>query len=146
MSRAPYASIGLRRHGNAQETVSWAFFATSMIFWIVAVTRDEPIMPIANYGDAVVQYPAEWWAGSIMLATSAHLLGIIINGRWRWSPALRFCGSLWQVGTLFAFVFGAMTAEYDFFAIPCGVFAVVYVWFLGWNTVDLARVVRDGAW
>lgn len=133
-----YISPNLKRHGDSQEVVQWAFLAIAAAFWIAAITREGPVMRPETYGDIVVTLPAVFWAGSLMLASAMHLLGIIINGRWRWSPALRLGGSIWHSSTLIAFSCGAITAPYgENLAISAGVFAVVHIWFAALNARDL---------
>lgn len=117
--------------------------AMAMLFWVFAKMSDTQVMPAEVYGAWVTSYPAEWWAASIMLASAAYICGILINGAWRWSPALRVIGAAWHVITLSAFVVSAMSARYgDFFVLSSGVFAVVHMWFLSLNAGDLMRAVR----
>lgn len=133
-----YKSPNLRRHGDSQEVIQWAFLAIASAFWLDAEMRPGPIMKPETYGELIVTLPTTFWAGSLMLASGLYLLGIIINGRWRWSPWLRLAGSLWHSVTLTAFALGGLTAPYgENLAVTAGVFAVVHIWFTALNASDL---------
>lgn len=117
----------------------------ALVFWIFAKLKDGPIMSPAIYGEFVTQYPAEWWAASLMLASGAYLSGIVINGNWRWSPALRLIGAGWHVATMALFVAGGMNAVHgDVIMIWGASILVVHCFFAAWNIGDLARAVRYG--
>lgn len=133
-----HVSPNLRRHGDSQEVLQWAFLVLAFGFWAAAKAQDDPIMPAAVYGEWVVSIDAEIWAGSIMLAAGLFLLGIIINGRWKWSPALRLAGATWHVVTLGVFSISAASAQYgDFMTLAAGVFCGVHAWFAALNICDL---------
>ena len=77
-----------------------------------------------------------------MAASTAYLLGVIINGKWRWSPVLRVAGASWHVITLAAFVLSAFGAEFgDFMVLASGVFCGVHTVFLWWNIRDMLDAV-----
>ena len=136
----PYVSNNLKRHGDSQEVMQWAFFVLACLFWAAAKLNPDPIMPAEVYGVWVVSIDAEIWAGSIMMAAGLYMLGILINGAWRWSPLLRTVGALWHVVTLTTFSLSAMGAQYgDFMTLAAGVFAGVHGWFLWLNIADLRR-------
>lgn len=91
----------------------------------------------------MTHWPAEYWAGSLVLASTVYLLGILINGRWRWSPLLRLIGAAWHSATLVAFAWGAaLAASGDFVMVSSGVFAVVHCWFVALNFCDLRVALR----
>ena len=141
----PPSSRNLRRHGDSQTVVQGAFLLLSILFFIAAKMKESPVMPAEVYGEWVVSIPAEAWAISIMLASVTHILGIIVNGNWRWSPALRVAGVTWQILTLGAFTIGSGAAVYgDSFALGCLVFALVHGLFLYWNLGDLWRAIKVG--
>ena len=100
------ASQNLRRYGNVQVFVQAHFLVMGIAFWIVAKALDVAVMSTRVYGEFIGQFPAEWWAGSIILASGTFLAGIIINGNWRWSVCLRLVGATWHVLTLSAFAHG----------------------------------------
>lgn len=41
------------------------------------------------YGNLAYQVEAETWAWAFMITSMIYMLGIHINGRWKWSPSLR---------------------------------------------------------
>lgn len=102
-------------------------------------------MPAEVYGEWVTSFKAETWAISLMLASFVYLLGIIINGSWKWSPALRLTGAGWHTITLGLFTVGSSAAPYgDPFALATAIFACVHAWFCWLNIMDLRRAVRNG--
>jgi len=142
MAFDPPVSINLRKHGDSQLVVQAMMLGISVLFWIAAKMRSGPVMPSSIYGDWVVSFDAEVWAASIMLAAFVFLAGIIINGEWRWSPALRLGGALWHCITLGAFVAGAATAQYgDPVVMMCTGAGVVHLWFAWLNCGDLRRAI-----
>lgn len=141
----PPASRNLRRHGDSQTVVQLAFFGMSLAFWAAAKLREAPVMDERIYGKIVGAYPAELWATSIMLASGLYLSGIIINGSWRWSAALRLIGAAWHGATLSLFTCGGATAEYgDPIMIWGGTALGMHVAFICWNVGDFTRAVRHG--
>lgn len=139
----PPVSRMLKRHGDSQFVVQWAFLLLAVLFFTKAVLSDSPIMPVEVYGEFVTSYPADWWAESLMLASGTYLLGIIINGEWRWSPLLRMVGAGWHCATLTLFTVTSQAAEFgDFFALGTGVFAIVHFVFLWWNVLDFRQSMR----
>ncbi len=140
---APW-SQNLRRHGDSQTQVQQAFLGMGVVFWIVAKRSDEPVMSAAVYGDLIGGYPAELWAASVMLASTVYLAGIIINGAWRWSAALRLAGASWHVFTLALFAWGGANApEGKHLVIWALVALYLHVRFTIWNIGDFARAVRS---
>ena len=141
----PPASKNLRRYGDRQTGFQQMLLGMALVFWIFAVVKDGPIMAPEIYGEFVTQYPAEYWAASLMLASAVYLAGIIINGNWRWSPALRLTGALWHVATMALFVAGGMSAVHgDVIMIWGASILIVHLFFAAWNIGDLWRAVRYG--
>lgn len=139
-----YTSPNLRRHGDSQEVIQWGFLGIAAAFWTASVLKSGPVMKPETYGTLIVQWPTQFWAGSLMLASGLFLLGIIINGRWKWSPFLRLAGATWHCFTLLAFSFGGATAEFgENLAISAGVFAVIHFWFAALNLSDLRFALRS---
>ena len=142
---SPPSSQNLRKHGDSQAVVQGAFLLLAILFFIAAKLKDRPVMPAEVYGDWVVSIDAEAWAASIMLASVVYIVGIVVNGNWRWSPALRVVGALWHVFTLGAFTIGSGAAIYgDNFALGCFVFMLVHGMFVYWNACDLWRAIKAG--
>lgn len=136
----PPWSKNLRKHGDSQLVMQLCTFALSVLFYLSAVTQEGAIMPAEVYGEWVTRYPAEWWALLIMGASTVYLVGIVINGHWRWSPLFRTVGAGVHVTVMAAFVRGAFGATYgDFFVLICLVMGAAHAVFLAWNITDLAR-------
>jgi hypothetical protein len=136
--KSPRASKNLRKHGDSQEVQQWALFALSLAFWLWAVLSDRQVMSAQVYGEWVTQVHAEIWAASIMVASVLYLLGIYINGNWRWSPILRVVGASWHIITMGLFVAGAAySSDGHFIVLTSGTFCGLHVVFLSWNISDL---------
>jgi hypothetical protein len=143
--RRPPLSSNLKRHGDSQEVISWWLLLMASLFWAMARLTDRPIMEPDDYGHWVTQFPAEYWAWSLMVASTVFLLGVIINGNWRWSPLLRLIGAGWHLITLVTFSAGAWwETGGNFITIAAGSLAAVHLVFVWWNTCDLAAGVRRG--
>lgn len=141
----PPASKNLRRHGDSQTVFQIMLLGMALVFWIFAKVKSGPIMDAEIYGAFVTRYPAEWWAASLMLASGGYLAGILINGNWRWSPALRLIGALWHVVTMSMFVIGGMHAPHgDVIMIWGASILIVHLFFAAWNATDLGRAVQNG--
>lgn len=142
---SPPSSYNLRKHGDSQTVMQEAFLLLAILFFVAAKLKDTPVMPAAVYGEWVVSIDAEAWAVSIMLASVVYIVGIVVNGNWRWSPALRLIGAVWHVFTLGAFTIGCSPAAYgDSFALGCAVFGLVHLRFAWWNMCDLWRAIKAG--
>lgn len=138
----PPWSRNLRKHGDSQFVFQCCTLALSVLFYVRAILSDVPIMPAEVYGVWVTQFPAEWWAALIMAASTVYIVGILINGHWRWSPLFRVAGAWLHVTVMAAFVLGAFGATYgDFFVLICLVMGVAHAVFLAWNLGDLARAI-----
>ena len=141
------ASQNLRRYGNVQVFVQAHFLVMGIAFWFVAKKLDVAVMSTRVYGEVIGRYPAEWWAGSIILASGIFLAGIIINGNWRWSVCLRLIGAAWHVLTLSAFAHGGATAPEGMHLLIWACVALsMHVFLLWWNLGDFARAVRSESW
>ena len=141
----PPASKNLRLHGDSQTVYQKMMLGMALAFWVAAKIMEGPVMNPALYGEFVTQYPAEYWAASLMLASAVYLAGIIINGNWRWSPALRLTGALWHCVTLAMFSYGGMSAaDGQPMMIWGGCALGVHAWFALLNIGDLWRAVRYG--
>jgi hypothetical protein len=143
MGLAPPWSRNLRRHGDSQYVVQWMMLAIAIMFYAAAVLTDAPVMQADTYGAWVTSFHAEVWAGSIMLASFVFLLGIIINGEWRWSTVLRCIGAVWHVLTLAAFCVGAFGTAHGSPVVMMSMGALgVHVWFAALNLGDLIRAIK----
>ena len=138
----PPWSRNLRKHGDSQLVFQCCTLALSVLFYLRAVLSDGAVMPAEVYGEWSTQFPAEWWALMIMAASTTFIVGILINGHWRWSPLFRVVGSGLHVTVMAAFVRGAFGATFgDFFVLICFVMGVAHAVFLAWNLGDLARAI-----
>jgi hypothetical protein len=136
----PPWSQNLRKHGDSQMVMQWCTLSLSILFHLVATLQNGQVMPAEVYGYWITHYPAEWWARAIMAASTLYIVGILINGNWRWSPALRVIGAAGHVIIMSAFVIGAWGATFgDFFVLICLVMGVAHAVFLCWNLGDLTR-------
>ena len=145
MKLDPPVSLGLRHHGDSQFVMQCMMLAIAVMFWIAAKAMSGPVMSADTYGVWVTSLPAEWWAASIMAAAFVFLMGVIINGEWRWSSALRLAGAVWHVVTLGAFCIGAFgTAHGAPVVMMCMGALGVHLWFAWLNLGDLKRAVRGG--
>jgi hypothetical protein len=134
----PYASRNLIKHDDSQEVVQIVFILIACLFWAASALTTEPMMPANVYGDYVVTINASVWAFGIAAACTLYLVGIYINGSWRWSPALRLTGALAHGSILSLFSISASTAaDGDFLVVAAGVFAGLYAWFAFLNLSDL---------
>jgi hypothetical protein len=142
----PPASLNLRLHGDSQAVTQWWLLAMSIGSYVAAKLSDDPVMPGIIYGDWATSFPAESWAVWLMLAGFIYLAGILINGAWRWSPALRLIGAAWQMMTLGLFSVSAFTAQFgDLFSLATAILTVLHGWFCWLNIMDLRRAVRNGS-
>ena len=114
--------------------------------YVAAKISNDPVMPGIIYGDWATSFPAESWAVWLMLAGFIYLAGILINGAWRWSPALRLVGAAWQMMTLGLFSVSAFTAQFgDLFSLATAILTALHGWFCWLNIMDLRRAVRNGS-
>lgn len=138
----PPWSRNLRRHGDSQLVMQWCTLGLSALFYLRSVMSENQVMPAEVYGEWATRWPAEWWALLIMGASTIYIVGIFINGQWRWSPVFRVIGSAAHVTIMAAFVRGAFGATYgDFFVLICLVMGIQHAVFLAWNITDLARAI-----
>ena len=122
------------------------FLALAVLCYIAAKAKHSPVMPAEVYGEWVTSYPAENWAVSLMLASAVYLAGIIINGAWRWSPALRLTGAAWHTITLGMFSIGSSEAQFgDVFSLATALLMGINGWFCWLNIMDLRRAVGNVA-
>lgn len=146
MKLDPPVSPGLQRHGDSQFVMQCMMLAIAVMFWIAAKAMAAPLMAADTYGAWVTRWPADLWAASIMAASFAFLMGILINGEWRWSSALRLAGAVWHCVTLLAFCMGAAGAPHGNPVVMMCLGALgVHLWFVWLNVGDLRRSTRRGA-
>ena len=138
-------SKNLKRFGKEQQIIQALMLLMAAIYCIAAATMDGPVMDPKVYGDLVTSVNAEWWSWPIFIASMVYLLGIWINGNWRWSPALRVAGSLYHAVTLALFSYMAFgVSAVNPFVVTSGLLSVTNLVFLGWNLGDLSRAILRG--
>lgn len=99
-----------------------------------------------QYGQLATSYEIEAMAAVQFTAGLMVCIGLLINGRWRWSPALRLVGSI-VIGALCAALgWGSVLAPdgwpFSVYLIGFAAFAAVVAW---WNLVDLRAAIFWGA-
>lgn len=146
MRLRPPAAPNLRATESAQWMLAVPFFLISLGLWFAAIGTDGPVMDVEVYGPFVVGFPAEAWAGAIMAATTIWMLGILINGDWQGSPALRVAGTTAMVLILGAFAVSASATAYgDVLVIGGGVFALAHAVAAVWAAADMVHALRGDA-
>lgn len=135
----------LSQHKSAQVAFSalalfygFAFFGAAIAGWNA--------MPPQQFGELAVSGEVEAWAGLQLSASVILALGLLINGRWRWSAGLRMLGA--GAITLICGIlsYSAFTApEGVAFTIYCAGFAVLGLTVTWWNLVDLRSAMLWGA-
>lgn len=132
----------LMKWKQAQTTVQALLFWAGAWFW-VAGSVGMGAMPADIYGADVASVPVTAWAGSILAASTVYLLGILINGNWRWSAAMRLFGAAFHVAVFTAFLASAMQAEAGVLICSFGSgFALLNAWAVWLNLIDLIGAVR----
>lgn len=125
------------------------FFGTLALFYgtafFVAGHAGINAMQPEIYGDLAVAGPVRAWA-TIQFSTAFILcMGIVLNGRWRWSPVARLVGSAGVVTLISILAASAFGAPFGW---PVGLFCAGYaLWGLPviwWNLVDTIAAVRWG--
>lgn len=116
----------------------FAFFGAAIFGWD-AMRPDQ-------LGELAVSGEVEAWAGLQLSASVILALGLLINGRWRWSAGLRMLGTGFITLICAILSYSAATAPAGTaFMIHCAgfsVFGAVVTW---WNLVDLRSAMLWGA-
>ena len=127
---------------QAQAVVQFQLFWAGAWFW-VAGSVGMGAMPASIYGADVAAVPVTAWAGSILAASTIYHLGILINGHWRWSAALRLFGAMFHVAVFAAFLASAITADAGVLICSFGSgFLGLNLWFTWLNLIDVIGAVR----
>lgn len=140
-------SKNLRRFGRDQLIVQIMLAAVGFWFCAAAAIKDTDVMNPDVYGYLITSVKAEWWSWPIFVVSLIYILGILINGNWRWSPVLRLFGSVFHVLTLGLFsALSLLATSASVYtepfpattAIACG----INVWFMILNIGDTYRAVK----
>jgi hypothetical protein len=99
-----------------------------------------------QYGQLATSYEIEAMAAVQFSAGMMVCIGLLINGRWRWSPALRLVGAIVTGALCGALGAGSYAAPdgwpFTVYLVGFAVFAAVVSW---WNLVDLRAAILWGA-
>lgn len=136
-------SLNLRRYGQYQFGLQLLLGAVGFVYCLAASLMDGPVMDSRIYGTAITNIPAEYWSWPIFISSCVYILGIYINGNWRWSPGLRLFGALFHASTLLLFsVMGYRQEFVDPFVISSAFAGGANVVFVCWNFADLLRAAK----
>lgn len=113
-------------------------FLCGLLFYVWSVMMPNA-MPVDVYGKTAFDIQTSVWALGFMSAASLVLYGVIINGRWRWSPLLRLTGFSAILFMFAVLVVSALTAPYgSVVAIFGGIFFIPgIIGFIGKNIMDM---------
>lgn len=138
------ASKNVREYGHHQLMVSVLIAWGAVYFTFAALTSDNIIMAPSIYGEWVTGFQAEYWSIPILISALVHILGVKINGMWRWSGLLRVVGCVINAAVLLSFVGGALGSSMgDPVVAFGGGFAIAYIWFTMLNIGDLSRAIKS---
>lgn len=136
-------SRNLRLYGQAQLVVQIILGTIGFAFCIMAALMDGPIMSPLVYGDVLTSIHAEWYSWPLFISALIYTLGILINGNWRFSPALRLFSALTQAIILWVFfVLAFDTSSIDPFILGSAILGGFNIWFIGLNTADTLRAIK----
>ena len=113
-------------------------FLCGLLFYIWASMMPGAMAPEV-YGQVAFDIEAETWALGYMSASGLIMYGVIINGRWRWSPILRLLGLFALLLMFIILVLSALTATFgSVVAIFGGLFFIPeIVGFIRVNILDM---------
>lgn len=138
-------SFKLSRHKSAQIAFSALALFYGFAFFGAAIAGWNAMIP-DQFGALAVSGEVEAWAGLQLCASVLLALGLTINGRWRWSPALRMAGAgfITLICGLLAYSASTASEGVSFFVYCSGfcAFGAVVTW---WNLVDLRSAMLWGA-
>jgi hypothetical protein len=135
---AARSSKNLKAHGDSQEVIAIATGTAGTLLWSTSIWVETPMIPPEVYGHLVTSINASVWAAWLFWWSAMLLIGIGLNGRWRWSPLLRLAGSF---GNFLAFSFFSLSvyphSHVETILIIMGVYGAVFGWFTLLNALDL---------
>jgi len=135
----------LSRHKSTQAAFGLLALFYGFAFFGAAIAGWNAMLP-QQFGEISVSGEVEAWAGVQLSASVMLALGLLINGRWRWSAVLRMVGA-----GFITLICGILS--YSAFSAPEGVAFTIYcAGFCGfgaivtwWNLVDLRSAMLWGA-
>jgi len=113
-------------------------FLCGLLFYIWSSMLPGAMAPEV-YGQAAFDIEAETWSIGFMSAAGLILYGVIINGRWRWSPILRLLGFFALLLMFTVLVLSSISAQFgSVVAIFGGLFFIPeIVGFIRVNILDM---------
>lgn len=116
----------------------FAFFGAAIAGWNAMIPD--------QFGELAVSGEVEAWAGLQLCSAMLLALGLLINGRWRWSPLLRMIGAGFITLICGLLAYSASTAsEGVAFFVYCSGFCAHGALVTWWNLVDLRSAMMWGA-
>jgi len=132
------------RHKGAQVTFSGMALFYGFAFFAAAISGWDAMFP-SQFGDTAVKAEVEAWAGAQLGASVILAMGLMINGRWRWSPALRLAGATVISALCWGLAVSAFTAPEGWpVAVYCAGFGGLGAIVAWWNLVDLRAAIFWG--
>lgn len=118
--------------------LSWVLpiFVCAALFWAGALVDMDTMAPDV-FGPISTKVDVDGWAGLQMAGSALFGMGVMINGRWRWSPVLRMIASLALAGEFFTFAYSAALAPQGFaVAAYVGCMTGVFLFFSWLSLID----------
>ena len=138
-------SKNLKKFGQQQMSVQIVIFLVAVIYCLAAAIFTTPVMDGSVYGNSVTSVPAEYWSWPLLVGTMIYMLGILLNGNWRWSPTLRTYGSISNTIIPFLFCYLASgVSSLNPSVVATAVVGSFNLWFVTLNIGDLYRAVKRG--
>lgn len=133
------------RHKSAQVAFGLLALFYGFAFFGAAVAGWNAMLP-QQFGELAVSGEVEAWAGLQFCASVILALGLMVNGRWRWSAGLRMFGAGIITALCLVLSYSAFTAsEGVAFMIYCAGFAGMGGVVTWWNLVDLRAAMLWGS-
>lgn len=135
----------LARHKGVHVAFAAMALFYGFAFFTLAVVGINLMFP-QQFGELAVSGEVEAWAGMQLCGSLFMAFGLLINGRWRWSPALRLVGSVIVAALTSVLAYSASTAtEGAAFMVYCSGFSALG-WFVSFCAlVDFRAALMWGA-
>lgn len=137
------------REGIRFKPAQWAYAGQALFygfgFFGLAMAGWNAMFP-DMFGNVAVGFEVEAWSGLQLSGAMLLAIGLFINGRWRWSPALRLTGA-----TVCALICSALAASAAGaatgwpVALYCTGFGALGWLVAWWNLVDLRAALFRGS-
>lgn len=135
----------LARHKGVHVAFTAMALFYGFAFFTLAAVGINLMFP-QQFGELAVSGEVEAWAGMQLCGSLFMAFGLLINGRWRWSPALRLVGSVIVAALTSVLAYSASTAtEGAAFMVYCSGFSAMG-WFVSFCAlVDFRAALMWGA-